>query len=57
MHSRDADRGGRYLGWLAAGVSHDDIMADCPELTEGDVRAALSYAADRERLVAVAGFA
>lgn len=45
------------LGWLAAGVSHDDILADYPELTEGDIRAALSYAADRERRVAVAGLA
>lgn len=45
------------LGWLAAGVSYDDILADYPELTERDIKAALSYAADRERRVAVAGFA
>jgi uncharacterized protein (DUF433 family) len=37
------------LGWLAAGMSHDDIRADYPELTEDDIRACLAYAADRER--------
>ena len=37
------------LGWLAAGMSHTEILADYPELTEDDIRAALAYAADRER--------
>lgn len=37
------------LGWLAAGMSHDEIIADFPELTEADIRASLAYAADRER--------
>lgn len=37
------------LGWLAAGMSCADIMSDFPELTEADIRAALAYAADRER--------
>jgi uncharacterized protein (DUF433 family) len=37
------------LGWLAAGMSHGEILADYPELTENDIRAALAYAADRER--------
>jgi uncharacterized protein (DUF433 family) len=37
------------LGWLAAGMSHNDIRADYPELTEDDIRACLAYAADRER--------
>ncbi|MFY9698864.1 MAG: DUF433 domain-containing protein [Rhodoplanes sp.] len=37
------------LGWLAAGMSHAEILADYPELTEDDIRAALAYAADRER--------
>jgi uncharacterized protein (DUF433 family) len=37
------------LGWLAAGMSHEDILADYPELTEEDIRACLAYAADRER--------
>jgi uncharacterized protein (DUF433 family) len=37
------------LGWLAAGQSHQEILEDFPELTENDIRAALAYAADRER--------
>jgi uncharacterized protein (DUF433 family) len=37
------------LGWLAAGMSHDEILRDYPELTEDDIRACLAYAADRER--------
>lgn len=37
------------LGWLAAGMSHDEIRADYPELTEDDIRASLAYAAERER--------
>lgn len=42
------------LGWLAAGMSHAEIIADYPELTEGDIRAALAYAADRERRIVTA---
>lgn len=42
------------LGWLAAGMSHDEILSDYPELTEDDIRAALAYAADRERRAAIA---
>jgi len=37
------------LGWLAAGMSHEQIIADFPELTEEDIRASLAYAAERER--------
>jgi uncharacterized protein (DUF433 family) len=37
------------LGWLAAGMSHEEILRDYPELTEEDIRACLAYAADRER--------
>jgi uncharacterized protein (DUF433 family) len=42
------------LGWLAAGMSHDEIRADYPELSEEDIRAALAYAAERERRVVTA---
>ena len=42
------------LGWLAAGMSHEQIVADYPELTEGDIRACLAYAADRERRLVTA---
>jgi uncharacterized protein (DUF433 family) len=33
------------LGWLAAGMSHEEILSDFPELTEEDIRASLAYAA------------
>ena len=33
------------LGWLAAGMSHEEIIDDFPELTEEDIRACLEYAA------------
>jgi len=37
------------LGWLAAGMTNEEIMADFPELTTEDIQACLAYAADRER--------
>jgi uncharacterized protein (DUF433 family) len=37
------------LGWLASGMTHEEILSDYPELTEEDIRACLAYAADRER--------
>jgi uncharacterized protein (DUF433 family) len=42
------------LGWLAAGMTHAEIIAEYPELTEDDIRACLAYAADRERRVITA---
>ena len=39
---------GDVLGWLAAGMNHQQILEDYPELTENDIRACLAYAADRE---------
>ena len=42
------------LGWLATGMSHEEIITDYPELTEVDIRAALAYAADRERRIVTA---
>jgi uncharacterized protein (DUF433 family) len=42
------------LGWLAAGMSHQEILADYPELTEEDIRACLAFAADREPRVMTA---
>jgi uncharacterized protein (DUF433 family) len=39
---------GDILGWLAAGMSIQEILQDFDELTETDIYAALSYAADRE---------
>ena len=42
------------LSYLAAGMSHKEILTDFPDLTEVDIRACLSYAADRERRVLIA---
>ncbi len=36
------------LGWLANGMSQDEIIEDYPELTLEHIRACLSYAAERE---------
>ncbi|HMG75167.1 MAG TPA: DUF433 domain-containing protein [Pyrinomonadaceae bacterium] len=45
---------GDVLGWLAAGMSHEEILSDYPELTEKDILACLAYAADRERRLVTA---
>ena len=37
------------LEYLAAGMTVPEILADFPYLTEDDIRACLSYAADREK--------
>lgn len=37
------------LGWLAAGMTNEEILSDFPELTHTDILACLSYAADREQ--------
>lgn len=34
------------LGWLAAGMSEAEILADYPQLTAEDIRACLAFAAD-----------
>ncbi len=34
------------LGWLAAGMSIDEIVLDYPELTREDIFACLAFAAD-----------
>lgn len=39
------------LEYLAGGMSEDRIVEDFPSLTRDDVRAALAYAAERERRV------
>jgi uncharacterized protein (DUF433 family) len=36
------------LGWLAAGMTSEQILADYPELTQQDIQASLAFAADRE---------
>jgi uncharacterized protein (DUF433 family) len=42
------------LGWLAAGMSTEEIIDEYPELTLDDIRALLAFAADREPLRRVA---
>ncbi|HEX8693794.1 MAG TPA: DUF433 domain-containing protein [Longimicrobium sp.] len=37
------------LEYLASGMSHEEILADFPDLAAEDIRAALLFAADRER--------
>jgi uncharacterized protein (DUF433 family) len=37
------------LSYLAAGMTHAQVLDDFPYLTEEDIQACLSYAADRER--------
>jgi uncharacterized protein (DUF433 family) len=39
---------GDVLGWLASGMTTEQILQDYPELTRDDVLACLAYAAARE---------
>ena len=40
------------LEYLAGGMTEDQILADFPDLQRDDIRAALSFAAARERRLA-----
>ncbi len=42
------------LAWLASGMTTKEITEEYPELTEEDIHACLSYAADRENRLRVA---
>ncbi len=37
------------LGYLASGMTWDEILADFPYLTRADIKACLEYAADKEK--------
>jgi len=37
------------LSYLAAGMSSQEVKEDFPEITDEDIRACLSYAADSEK--------
>ena len=37
------------LGYLASGISHEEILSDFPYLEEEDIRASLAFAADLDR--------
>jgi uncharacterized protein (DUF433 family) len=41
------------LGWLAAGMSHDEILEDFPDLVSEDIYAALAFAARQSDHIAV----
>ena len=42
------------LEYLASGMTHKEILADFPYLNEDDIRACLTYAADREKALLAA---
>lgn len=41
---------GDVLEMLASGMSEKEILGDFPELTREDIRAVLTYAAEKERM-------
>lgn len=42
------------LEYLAGGMTHQELLAEFPDLTEEDICATLAFAADRERKLFVA---
>lgn len=42
------------LGWMASGMSIEEIIKDYPELNEEKIRACLGFAADREHKFRIA---
>jgi len=44
---------GDILGWLSAGMSTKEIIEDYPELQEVHIRAALAFAANRDKITKV----
>jgi uncharacterized protein (DUF433 family) len=43
---------GDVLGYLAGGMTEDDLVKEFPPLSRDDIRACLAFAAERERLLA-----
>jgi uncharacterized protein (DUF433 family) len=41
------------LSWMSEGMSVEDIISDFPELNEDQIKACLSYAADKEHKLRV----
>jgi uncharacterized protein (DUF433 family) len=41
---------GDILGYMAGGMSEDEILQDFPQLERDDIRACLAFAAERERI-------
>jgi len=44
---------GDILGWLSAGMKTEEILDDFPELQEIHIRAALAFAATRDKMTKV----
>ncbi len=42
------------LSWLASGMTTQEILVDYPELIEDHIKAALSFAAEREHVLRIA---
>ncbi|KIC91049.1 DUF433 domain-containing protein [Flavihumibacter sp. ZG627] len=42
------------LTWLASGMSFNEIIEDYPEINEEHIKAALSFAAEREHVLRIA---
>ncbi len=42
------------FGWLASGMTQEEIIVDFPELTYEDILACFAYAADKERKIKLA---
>ena len=42
------------FGWLASGMSQEEILEDFPELTQEDLLACFAYAADKENKMKMA---
>ncbi len=42
------------LGWLASGMTVENILHDYPELTDIQIRACLAFAADKEHKFKIA---
>lgn len=40
---------GDILGYLAGGMTDEELIKEFPQLTREDIRACLAYAAERER--------
>ena len=41
------------LQWLASGMDNNEILKDYPSLKEDHIRAALTFAADRELMIKI----
>ena len=42
---------GDILGYLASGMSHEEVLKDFPDLTNEDINASLAFAADSSRRI------